>query len=354
MVDVARENPESPQRESGPDQFGLLVSRCQAVQARHTRRARNSRTMSLVNIRAAPIASAQRTGRPGKPAPASSRADVAGIGRRDALARAATIAARKLLPGTIVLPAAPNAFADPVADPVDLAPFVGKAGFFIRYPAGWVRATDRPGTDNGKSETLALVGNFKDIDTVSVRREPMALHRDFAEAAAEGGGGGEDASSSTSDDTSPSTSSSTSDTMARRVALALTAAERDAVAANQNFGVVGGVENGRSGVMDFALGNASVANRPGASKGTTQPYFAYEYFTEVCRANIEEGAGGAKVCVGPRGDVLDTVRRVNYAVATESEGYLYLVKASAVEGRWETVGPLLREVAESFRVPQAY
>ena len=51
---------------------------------------------------------------------------------------------------------------------------------------------------------------------------------------------------------------------------------------------------------------------------------------------------------------MDTVRRVNYAVATESEGYLYLVKASAVEGRWETVGPLLREVAESFRVPQAY
>ena len=58
------------------------------------------------------------------------------------------------------------------ADPVDLAPFVGKAGFFIRYPAGWVRATDRPGTDNGKSETLALVGNFKDIDTVSVGASP--------------------------------------------------------------------------------------------------------------------------------------------------------------------------------------
>ena len=95
-------------------------------------------------------------------------------------------------------------------------------------------------------------------------------------------------------------------------------------------------------------------NGPGAAKGTTQPYFSYEYFTEVCRANIEEGAGGAKVCVGPRGDVLDTVRRVNYAVATESGGYLYLVKASAVEGRWETVGPLLREVAQSFRVPQAY
>ena len=238
--------------------------------------------------------------------------------------------------------AAPNAR----ADPVDLAPFVGKAGFFIRYPAGWVRATDRPGTDNGKSETLALVGNFKDIDTVSVRREPVALHRDFAEAAAAGGGGDDAPEGGQGEDSSSD--------RARRVALALTAAERDAVEANQNFGVVGGVENGRSGVMDFALGDASVADGPGASKGTTQPYFAYKYFTEVCRANIEEGAGGAKVCVGPRGDVLDTVRRVNYAVATESEGYLYLVKASAVEGRWETVGPLLREVARSFRVPQAY
>ena len=48
-----------------------------------------------------------------------------------------------------------------------------------------------------------------------------------------------------------------------------------------------------------------MADGPGASKGTTpQPYFAYEYFTEVCRANIEEGAGGAKVCAGSRGDVL--------------------------------------------------
>ena len=51
---------------------------------------------------------------------------------------------------------------------------------------------------------------------------------------------------------------------------------------------------------------------------------------------------------------VDTVRRVNYAVATESEGYLYLVKASAVEGRWETVGPAVEGRWRSFRVPQAY
>ena len=133
----------------------------------------------------------------------------------------------------------------------------------------------------------------------------------------------------------------------------LTSAERAAVAANQDFGVVGGVDNGRSGVMDFTLGNSGVDEGPGAAAGSTQPYFRYDYYTEVCRANIEEGSGGAKQCVGPRGDMLDTIQRRNYTVATASEGYLYLVKASALEARWGEVGSLLAGVAGSFRVPQA-
>ena len=58
----------------------------------------------------------------------------------------------------------------------------GKAGFFLRYPNSWVKAMDRPGGEKG--ETLALVGNFKDIDTVSIRREPLDLHEDFVSAAA--------------------------------------------------------------------------------------------------------------------------------------------------------------------------
>ena len=65
----------------------------------------------------------------------------------------------------------------------ELAPFVGKAGFFVRYPGSWVRAMDRPGGAQG-SETLALVGNFKTIDTVSIRREPLSMHEDFVAAAA--------------------------------------------------------------------------------------------------------------------------------------------------------------------------
>ena len=140
---------------------------------------------------------------------------------------------------------------------------------------------------------------------------------------------------------------------ARKVAEVLTSAERSAVKANQDFGVVGGVENGRSGVMDFRLGDAAASVGPGAEPGSTQPYFYYDFYTEVCRANIEEGSGGAKLCVGPRGDMLDTIQRRNYTVATQSGGFLYTVKASALESRWDVVGPLLREVAGSFRVPQA-
>ena len=75
-----------------------------------------------------------------------------------------------------------------------------------------------------KGETLALVGNFKDIDTVSVRREPMILHADFAAAA----------------DAFDAADAAAADASARAVADALTAAERAAVDANQDFGVVGG------------------------------------------------------------------------------------------------------------------
>jgi hypothetical protein len=107
--------------------------------------------------------------------------------------------------------------------------------------------------------------------------------------------------------------------------------------------------------MDFRLGGSSAYEASdgvagGGGKNTT--YFAYDFYTEVCRARIEEISGGSKQCVGPRGDVLDTIQRRNFTVAVESDGYLYLVKASALESRWDAVGAQLREVAESFRVPQ--
>ena len=121
--------------------------------------------------------------------------------------------------------------------------------------------------------------------------------------------------------------------------------------ANQALGVVAGVEGGSSGVMDFRLGGASAFEAEGSGAGVDR-YFAYDFYTEVCRAKIEEISGGEKQCVGPRGDVLDTIQRRNFTVAVESDGYLYLVKASALESRWDQVGAQLREIAGSFRVPQ--
>ena len=242
--------------------------------------------------------------------------------------------------GAVSVPVAPAFSAEDLAissSSSDLSPFVGKAGFFMRVPAKWVRAMDRSGDGpaGAGGETLALVGNFKDIDTVSVRREPMRSHLDFRAKLVE------KASGDSSGSINP-----------RAIAEVLTSAERAAVEANQNFGVVAGVEGGKSGVMDFRLGEATSFEAPGSSPGSSNTYFAYDFYTEVCRASIEEITGGEKQCVGPRGDVLDTVRRRNFTVAVESDGYLYLVKASALESRWDEVGGFLMEIARSFRVPQ--
>jgi hypothetical protein len=263
-------------------------------------------------------------------------------GRRAFLGRvtasSATLLSSAIAPGVAPAFAAADASASASA-PAPLAPFVGKAGFFMRIPSGWVKAMDRSGDgpSGAGGETLALVGNFRDIDTVSVRREPMSAHPDFAAAVA------------SSDDANET------DRLSRLVAEILTSAERGAVEANQAVGVVAGVEGGSSGVMDFRLGGSSAYEASdgvagGGGKNTT--YFAYDFYTEVCRARIEEISGGSKQCVGPRGDVLDTIQRRNFTVAVESDGYLYLVKASALESRWDAVGAQLREVAESFRVPQ--
>jgi hypothetical protein len=221
---------------------------------------------------------------------------------------------------TLVTVAGPaNAANESAAVTASLAPFVSKAGFFMRVPGGWVKAMDRsgdPGDGAGSrsGETLALVGNFRDIDTVSVRREPIANHLDFARIV----DGSSDVTSGVGDE-----AELVDPDIARLVASTLTSTERSAVEANQSVGVVPGVEGGSSGVMDFRLGEASVFTAEG-STGTnkTQAYFVYDYYTEVCRAKIEEVSGGAKQCIGPRGDVLDTIQRRNFTVATRSDGYV--------------------------------
>lgn len=263
-----------------------------------------------------------------------------GDGRRAFLGRV-TASSATLLSSPIAPRVGPAFAADASASaPAPLVPFVGKAGFFMRIPSGWVKAMDRSGDgpSGAGGETLALVGNFRDVDTVSVRREPMSAHPDFAEATRR-----------TNDD-----DETDGGALPRRIAQILTSAERGAVEANQALGVVAGVEGGSSGTMDFRLGGAS-AFEAESSKGSgagVDRYFAYDFYTEVCRAKIEEISGGEKQCVGPRGDVLDTIQRRNFTVAVESDGYLYLVKASALESRWDQVGAQLREIAGSFRVPQ--
>ena len=280
-------------------------------------------------------------------------------GRRAFLGRvtasSATLLSSAIAPGVAPAFAAADASASASA-PAPLAPFVGKAGFFMRIPSGWVKAMDRSGDgpSGAGGETLALVGNFRDIDTVSVRREPMSAHPDFAAAVASMNSTNRRTSSETVKDSDADEKNET-DRLSRVVAEILTSAERGAVEANQAVGVVAGVEGGSSGVMDFRLGGSSAYEASdgvagGGGKNTT--YFAYDFYTEVCRARIEEISGGSKQCVGPRGDVLDTIQRRNFTVAVESDGYLYLVKASALESRWDAVGAQLREVAESFRVPQ--
>lgn len=83
------------------------------------------------------------------------------------------------------------------------------------------------------------------------------------------------------------------------MAEVLTSAERSAVEANQDFGVVGGVENGRSGVMDFRLGSAAVSEGPGADPGSTQPYFFYDYYTEASGGGVGAEEGNGLVCASP-------------------------------------------------------
>ena len=164
----------------------------------------------------------------------------------------------------------------------------------------------------------------------------MTMHDDFAAAA----------------DTFDAADADAADASARAVADALTAAERAAVDANQDFGVVGGVENGKSGVMAFSLGSAEARVGPGATPESEQPYFAYEYYTETCRANIEGRLAGAGNSASVRGATSWTPfggevhrRHAKRRVSVHGQG----VRAGGSVGRR---GELMREVANSFRVPQ--
>ena len=131
---------------------------------------------------------------------------------------------------------------------------------------------------------------------------------------------------------------------AKSLADALTANERAAVEALESFGVIGGVENGRSGTMAFALmDDARVKKGPDGRK-----YYVFSYETEVCRAKIEEGMGGSKICVGPQGDVLDSIQRRSRVVVTFVGNRVVKLHASAVSSRFDEVEEIMNRAVDSF------
>lgn len=203
--------------------------------------------------------------------------------------------------------------------------FRGKSSATIAFeqPVGWTTAIDRELSVEGRvpigGRTVALVGNFRAVDTVAVRQEGTDGRARAAAALGDAAG----------------------------VAEALTANERDAVRALEAVGVVGGVENGRTGTMGFVLFDD--ARTRVDERG--RRYFTYAYETEVCRGNIEEeGLGGARVCVGPKGDYLDVIKRKNLVVCTFWGDAVVKLHASAVSSRFDEpdVNEIMRRAADSF------
>lgn len=219
---------------------------------------------------------------------------------------------------------APRASASATTTTTTYAPFAGKASasMAFEHPASWVRAIDRA-YESGKvpanGATVVMIGDFKTIDTVSVRVEPLTGTAKAMLAESDGS--------------------------ARAVAEALTASERASVDANAAFGVIGGIENGRSGTMAFELlGDAS--ERVDAKTG--RKYYQYEYYTDVCRAKIEEALGGEKMCIGPKGDILDSIQRRSKIAVTFVGDSAVILHASAVASRFEEVRDIMDRAANSF------
>ena len=220
----------------------------------------------------------------------------------------------------------PAASAPPAARAVTtFTPFAGKASsaMAFEHPSTWVRAIDRAYDGASKvpanGATVVMIGDFKTIDTVSVRVEPLTATAKALLVESDGS--------------------------ARAVAEALTASERASVDANAAFGVIGGIENGRSGTMAFELlGDASER----VDEKTKQKYYYYEYYTDVCRAKIEEASGGEKMCIGPKGDILDSIQRRSKIAVTFVGDAAVILHASAVASRFDEVRDIINRAVDSF------
>ena len=211
--------------------------------------------------------------------------------------------------------------------------FTGKASnvFQFEVPKDWVIAIDRPVEEKQKkkAETKVVVGQFKTVDTLSVRLEiaDESVRKAFALAEEKKD--------------------------AKYIEQEFTKEEREAAAGKIAQDVIVGVENNRSGVMKFVNVGDENENTTKRIERDGKAYYVFQSISEVCRAEITEIGGGKKICIGPRGDEIDTIERRAMTVVTvpdANDGSYFVLKMSAKVDRWEETKEKFERAAETFRM----
>lgn len=211
--------------------------------------------------------------------------------------------------------------------------FTGKASnvFQFEVPKDWVIAIDRPVEEKQKkkAETKVVVGQFKTVDTMSVRLEiaDESVRKAFALAEEKKD--------------------------AKYIEQEFTKEEREAAAGKIAQDVIVGVENNRSGVMKFVNVGDENENTTKRIERDGKAYYVFQSISEVCRAEITEIGGGKKICIGPRGDEIDTIERRAMTVVTvpdANDGSYFVLKMSAKVDRWEETKEKFERAAETFRM----
>ena len=213
-------------------------------------------------------------------------------------------------------------------------PFQGKASnaFTFEVPTDWVVAIDRQVEESNKRkkpETKVVVGQFKTVDTISVRMEIADASVKEAFALAE------------------------EKKDANYIEREFTKEEREAAAGKIAQDVIVGVENNRSGVMKFINVGDENEKTTRRIERDGKAYYMFQSISEVCRAEITEIGGGKKICIGPRGDEIDTIERRAMTLVTvpdANDGSYFVVKMSAKVDRWEETKKKFEHAAETFRM----
>jgi len=179
-------------------------------------------------------------------------------------------------------------------------------GFRLNHPSEWITAIKRSPQRDAKSETLFVVGNFKDVDSVSVSRQLLDPDSTLAETL------------------------EAPETTPEQLVAELTAAQAST-----------------SGVLRFAVLGAEWLTLEDGRIAVR-----YEWRQETCRGRKIEGARGELFCVGMNDDTsVQTIKRHTTAVTIlHTDGYLYSCIGSASENRWELVSPVLKAAVDSFGI----